>query len=69
VLIAGEEHRAFGVEYERHGETFIAKVTKEVILSAGAIQSPRILMHSGIGPKKHLEDVGVSFLNFYLFEG
>lgn len=61
MLLAGEENRAYGVEYERHGETFVVKANKEVILSAGAIQSPRILMHSGIGPKKHLEEIGVSF--------
>ncbi|CAL8073808.1 unnamed protein product [Orchesella dallaii] len=59
VLIAGETNKAFGVEYERHGQTKIAKASKEVILSAGAIQSPRILMHSGIGPKTHLEEFGI----------
>ncbi len=60
VIIEGEENRATGVEYERHDETYIVKATKEVILSAGSIQSPRILMHSGIGPRKHLEEIGVS---------
>lgn len=64
VLFAGQENRAFGVEYERHGETYVAKATKEVILSAGSIQSPRILMHSGIGPKKHLEEIGVSIYSY-----
>lgn len=60
VLLAGENNKAYGVEYERHGHTKIAKARKEVILSAGAIQSPRILMHSGIGPKEHIEQFGVS---------
>lgn len=59
VLIRGEQKEAYGVEYVRHGRTRIAYATKEVILSAGAIQSPKILMHSGIGPRSHLESFGV----------
>lgn len=59
-VLIGEDNRVYGVEYERHGSTKVVKAKKEVILSAGAIQSPRILMHSGIGPKEHLEEFGVS---------
>jgi choline dehydrogenase len=45
--------RATGVEYERDGET--GEVTAdEVVLSAGAINSPHLLMRSGIGPASHL---------------
>jgi choline dehydrogenase-like flavoprotein len=47
------------VEYERHGIIRKARATKEVILSAGVIGSPKILMLSGIGPRKHLESLGV----------
>ena len=43
--------------------TAIAK--KEIILSAGAIDTPRILLHSGIGPDEDLKKIGV---NSYLYE-
>ncbi|KAG5897961.1 hypothetical protein JTB14_013535 [Gonioctena quinquepunctata] len=47
------------VVFSHDNKTHIARVEKEVIVSAGAIASPQILMLSGIGPKKHLEDLGI----------
>ena len=41
------------------GETHVLEARKEVILSAGAFQSPQLLMLSGIGPADHLASVGV----------
>ena len=53
--------RATGVEYRSgDGATVAAQAAKEVILSAGAVGSPQILMLSGIGPKSELEAVGVA---------
>lgn len=52
--------RAEGVIFTKNNATFIAKCSKEVILSAGAINSPQILMLSGIGPKEHLTSLGIS---------
>ena len=53
--------RATGVEYRTgDGETAVAEAAREVILSAGAVGSPQILMLSGIGPKSELEAVGVA---------
>ena len=62
VILEGRagELRATGVEYRTpDGETLVARADKEVILSAGAVGSPQILMLSGIGPKRELEAVGV----------
>ncbi|KAG5318565.1 DHGL dehydrogenase, partial [Pseudoatta argentina] len=53
-------NKAEGVEFVRFGNKYIAVAKKGVILSAGAVESPKLLMLSGIGPKKHLEDFGVS---------
>jgi choline dehydrogenase len=54
-----ENHRAQGIEYVYKGEKKTATVTKEVILSAGAVGSPHILMLSGIGPSEHLKEHGL----------
>ena len=54
---------AAGVEYRTAaGETLQAHARKEVILSAGAIGSPHLLLLSGIGPRQELEAHGVSCL-------
>jgi len=57
---SGAENDVSGVEYERHGKTFIATAAKETILSAGALSTPKILMLSGIGPQEHLLDMNVN---------
>ncbi|GBP64872.1 Glucose dehydrogenase [Eumeta japonica] len=59
VLFAQWEKRATGVQYLRDGETKEVKATKEVILSAGTINSPQILLLSGVGPKEALEGLNI----------
>lgn len=54
VLIDQATKRAYGVQMVMRGRTVEIRAKKEVILSAGAINSPQLLMLSGIGPKKHL---------------
>jgi choline dehydrogenase len=51
--------RVTGVTYERDGRTESASAGREVVLCAGAIGSPHLLMCSGIGPREHLAERGV----------
>lgn len=51
--------RATGVRYADGKGEHVVRASSEVILSAGAIGSPQLLMLSGIGPANHLSEVGV----------
>lgn len=55
----GDKVRAIGVEYVSKGKTYTSYVTREVVLSAGAVGSPQLLETSGIGSKKVLDAAGV----------
>ena len=53
-------HRAVGVEYIQNGETMRAEASREVILSGGVINSPQLLMLSGIGDPEVLREHGIA---------
>lgn len=53
-----EDGRAVGVEYEQDGELHTLR-GGEIVLCGGALDSPRVLLHSGIGPKNDLEALGI----------
>ena len=56
-----ENRQVTGVEVESGGEVFTVESDK-VVLSAGALKSPHILMLSGIGPKDQLDEYGIDVL-------
>jgi len=58
IVIEGK--RAVGIELVENGARITVRCEREVLLTAGAINSPRLLMLSGIGPADHLKTVGVA---------
>jgi len=54
-----ENGRAIGVEIERGGRIEIVRANREVIVAASSINSPKLLMLSGIGPAAHLAEHGI----------
>lgn len=62
ILIDAESKRAYGVNFTKSGVNIRVKARKEIILSAGAIGSPQILMLSGIGPADHLKDMKIDVI-------
>jgi choline dehydrogenase len=58
-----EGKRAVGVEYEQNGQTQIARAGREVIVSAGAVNSPQLLQLSGVGPGNHLGGLGIEVVH------
>tara|TARA_R110002124_G_scaffold53247_1_gene152680 strand:+ start:11348 stop:13009 length:1662 start_codon:yes stop_codon:yes gene_type:complete len=55
-----EQGRAVGVEIERGGRIEIVRAKREVIIAASSINSPKLLMLSGIGPAAHLAEHGIA---------
>lgn len=60
VLIDPQTGRAYGVKFHKGGQQYTVTATREVILSAGAINTPQLLMLSGIGPKDHLTEMNIN---------
>ena len=54
-----EDNRAVGVEYEQDGQRKTVRSSRGVVVCGGSVNSPRLLMLSGIGPGAHLRELGI----------
>ena len=57
-----KDNRAVGVEIAHAGRIETVRAMREVLLSAGAFQSPQLLMCSGVGPAAHLRERGIAVI-------
>lgn len=60
--IVFEGRRAVGIEAEREGAPLALRANAEVVLAAGALQTPQLLMVSGVGPAARLQALGIPVL-------
>lgn len=61
-ILFNSNKRAVAVQFEHDGLNHVVYARKEIILSAGAINSPQLLMLSGIGPREHLQEFRIPVL-------
>ncbi|KAJ8958289.1 hypothetical protein NQ318_017435 [Aromia moschata] len=62
ILIEQDTKRAYGVEFLKNRKKFTVRSKKEVILSAGALNSPHLLMLSGVGPRDVLKNAKIPLI-------
>jgi glucose dehydrogenase (acceptor) len=62
VLIDPVTKRAFGVEFNREGKLHVIRARKEIIVSGGSVNSPQLLMLSGVGPREHLQVRSIDYV-------
>lgn len=58
-ILFDDARRARSIEFERDGKVVVAEALSEIILSAGALETPKLLMLSGVGPRAELERHGI----------
>lgn len=59
ILIDSKTKTAFGIRMRRYDKVYTVLASKEVILSAGTLNSAQLLLLSGVGPTDHLNDMGI----------
>ncbi|KAH9628473.1 hypothetical protein HF086_005926 [Spodoptera exigua] len=62
-IIFDTDKTAVGVEFVKHDKIITVKARKEILVAAGPVKSPQLLMLSGIGPKKQLEKMNINVLS------
>ncbi|CAG9786428.1 unnamed protein product [Diatraea saccharalis] len=62
-ILIDSNKTAYGVKVTRDEESFIYYADFEVVLSAGVFNTPKLLMLSGIGPRNHLEEMGIDVVH------
>jgi glucose dehydrogenase (acceptor) len=62
IVIDPATKRATAVRFERGGKIYQVKAKKEIIVSAGTVNSPQLLMLSGIGHADHLGSFGIPLM-------
>lgn len=63
ILFEPGTKRAYGVEFVKNNRRTVVFARKEVVLCAGSLNSPQLLMLSGIGPAEHLSELGVPIVS------
>ena len=58
-IVFDADRRAVAVEYEHEGARATVEVGREVVLSAGALETPKLLLLSGVGPGEQLRALGI----------
>ncbi|WP_394778721.1 GMC family oxidoreductase, partial [Undibacterium sp.] len=61
--ILTEGKRATGVEFLQNGQKHSLQAKREVLLAAGSLQTPQLMMLSGIGPGQHLQQMGIPLVH------
>ncbi|ETN59864.1 glucose dehydrogenase [Anopheles darlingi] len=59
ILIDPHSKAAYGVEFLRDRTRYAVYSEKEILMTAGALQTPQLLMLSGVGPREHLQELGI----------
>uniref|UniRef100_A0A1A9VSG2 Glucose-methanol-choline oxidoreductase N-terminal domain-containing protein n=1 Tax=Glossina austeni TaxID=7395 RepID=A0A1A9VSG2_GLOAU len=62
IIFEPKTKRARAVEFIKHGQVKKILARREIVLAAGAINTPQLLMLSGVGPRKHLDKLGIKVI-------